>query len=281
VNRISILPTLLTLGNAVCGFASIALASHVTLDGTDLKYDASCLSVAGALILAAMIFDALDGYAARLTRSASEFGGQLDSLCDAISFGLAPAFLLLRLRLQWPSPLVQQAIAVVAALYLVCAILRLARFNVENSPDPASHRRFKGLPSPGAAGCIAALALLTAALLRAEDQPGSAWLGLDAPTMRWVAAVWSALGGLTVALLMVSRLPYPHFNRLLRGRKSFALVEVVLVGCVIVLAPELSCFLLFWAFALVAPARYVVFRVMRLQEPLAAAPPPTTEAWRR
>src|SRR5262249_38030006 len=109
VNRISILPTLLTLGNAVCGFASIALASHVTLDGTNLKYDAYCLSIAGALILAAMIFDALDGYAARLTRSASEFGGQLDSLCDAISFGLAPAFLLLRLRLQWPSPLVQQA----------------------------------------------------------------------------------------------------------------------------------------------------------------------------
>src|SRR5207244_2409958 len=106
------------------------------------------LGVAGALILAAMIFDALDGYAARLTRSASEFGGQLDSLCDAISFGLAPAFLLLRLRLQWQSPAVQQAIAVIAALYLVCAILRLARFNVENSPDPASHRRFKGLPSP-------------------------------------------------------------------------------------------------------------------------------------
>src|SRR5439155_449218 len=83
----------------------------------------------------------------RLSKTASDFGGQLDSLCDAISFGAAPAFLLLRLGQDWQQhpqhPLVAKAVAVVAALYMACAVLRLARFNIENAPDPAAHKRFK------------------------------------------------------------------------------------------------------------------------------------------
>src|SRR5437660_10289229 len=137
VKRIPVLPTLLTLGNGVCGFAAIAYASKITLDGSlSPELIDYYFLLSSGLILVAMVFDVLDGYAARLSRSASEFGGQLDSLCDAISFGLAPAFLLLRLGREWESPLVRQSIAVIAALYMVCAILRLARFNVENSPDP-------------------------------------------------------------------------------------------------------------------------------------------------
>jgi len=96
----------------------------------------------------------------QLSKTASEFGGQLDSLCDAISFGAAPAFLLLRLGQDWEATAVRQTIAIIAALYMMCAVLRLARFNVENSPDPVSHKRFKGLPSPAAAGCVASLAIL-------------------------------------------------------------------------------------------------------------------------
>src|SRR5438552_18337625 len=107
-----------------------------------------------------MVFDGLDGYAARLSKTASEFGGQLDSLCDAISFGVAPAFLLLRLGREWELTLAQQTIAVISVLYMACAILRLARFNVENSPDPAAQKRFKGLLSPAAAGCVASLCSL-------------------------------------------------------------------------------------------------------------------------
>src|SRR5215472_8842607 len=129
--------------------------------------------LSACLILAAMVFDALDGYAARLSKTASDFGGQLDSLCDAISFGAAPAFLLLRLGLDWEKPLVRQAVAMIAALYVVCAVLRLARFNLENSPDAASHKRFKGLPSPAAAGCVVSLAILRSA----------SWSGLNAEMM--------------------------------------------------------------------------------------------------
>ena len=96
MRKIAILPTLLTLGNAVSGFAAIAMASNI-----DRQANADTISYyfmfSGALIVLAMLFDALDGYVARLAKSASDFGAQLDSLCDAISFGLAPAFLLLQL----------------------------------------------------------------------------------------------------------------------------------------------------------------------------------------
>ncbi len=160
----------------------------------------------------AMLFDALDGYVARLAKSASDFGAQLDSLCDAISFGLAPAFLLLQLgQVDWPnSDLARKAIAIVAALYLSCAILRLARFNLETTTDPASHKRFKGLPSPGAAGCVASLVVLRSGV-------GMTRFGIDASVTNQFITLWGPVGGLIVALLMVSRLPYPHFtNQMLR-----------------------------------------------------------------
>src|SRR6516165_9728136 len=209
VKRIAILPTLLTLGNGVCGFAAIAYASKIKPVNPIDQESAHYFFLSGWLILAAMLFDVLDGYVARLSRTASDFGGQLDSLCDAISFGAAPAFLLLRLCQDWQAPntqLVAKAVSVVAALYLACAILRLARFNVENSPDPAAHKRFKGLPSPAAAGCIASLAILRAEL-------PSTWTGLHEAQVRDFVNVWAPLGTLTVALLMVSRISYPHFTK--------------------------------------------------------------------
>ncbi|MDQ7779051.1 MAG: CDP-alcohol phosphatidyltransferase family protein, partial [Planctomycetota bacterium] len=84
VSRVAILPALITLGNTICGFASIAFAA-------DEKFEK-----AAWMVLLAMVFDALDGKVARMTRSMSAFGGQLDSLSDAISFGLAPAILVLQ-----------------------------------------------------------------------------------------------------------------------------------------------------------------------------------------
>ncbi len=83
-----------------------------------------------------MLFDVLDGYVARLSKTASNFGGQLDSLSDAISFGAAPAFLLLRLSREWHHELMRNATVVIAILFMICVLLRLARFNVENDPDP-------------------------------------------------------------------------------------------------------------------------------------------------
>jgi CDP-diacylglycerol--serine O-phosphatidyltransferase len=259
VRKIAILPTLLTLGNAVCGFASIAYASKVKLDGTVPEAEVGFyFTLSACLILTAMIFDALDGYAARLSKTASDFGGQLDSLCDAISFGAAPGFLMLRLGQEWGNPTARRAIAVVAALYMVCAILRLARFNIENSPDPASHKRFKGLPSPAAAGCVASLALL-------RSGEAASLFGIDEGLLHSFVKVWAPPGTLLVALLMVSRLSYPHVTKhlLRRGRHFRFVVQAVLVIFAIALVRDLALFVVFWAYALQAPLRYALVRGLR------------------
>src|SRR5271155_4090338 len=104
MRKIAILPALLTLGNGICGFAAIALASRIGNNEFSAE-GASYFAIAGWLILLAMVFDMLDGHVARLSRTASKFGGELDSLCDAVSFGVAPAFLLLKMGPGWESRL--------------------------------------------------------------------------------------------------------------------------------------------------------------------------------
>ncbi len=250
MKKIAIIPTLFTLGNGVCGFAAIVIASKVSLD--NLAYSAF-------FIIAAMIFDMLDGYLARLSRSASEFGGQLDSLCDVISFGVAPAFLLLRLGEVYEHiSMLHHAVAGIAGLYMVCALLRLARFNVESSPDPASHKRFKGLPSTAAAGCLASLAIM-----RSEPTLGP-WIALDRELLRECVKFLAPGGALLLALLMVSRFPYPHLTKqLLRGRRHFSyLIRIVLAGFVIVFTGELAIVLIFWTYALLFPSYYLVVRML-------------------
>jgi CDP-diacylglycerol--serine O-phosphatidyltransferase len=251
VRKIAILPTLLTLGNAVSGFAAIAFASRLEPDGLNNGY---YFGVSGGLIVLAMLFDALDGYVARLAKSASDFGAQLDSLCDAISFGLAPAFMILRLgQVDWKgNDLASYGFAVVAALYMVCTILRLARFNLETTIDPASHKRFKGLPSPGAAGCIASLFVLRSGTI------SQSMIGINQEALNRFVAIWAPAGGLLVALLMVSRLSYPHFtNQMFGGKRGFRfLIQAVLMLFVIALVYQLAFFLGFWLYALNSPVRY-------------------------
>src|SRR5436190_11477566 len=138
--KIVIVPTFLTLGNAVCGLASIAYASRIGKEGFIRGLDDSYirelnnffLAASGWFILIGMVFDALDGFFARLFKSTGRFGAELDSLCDAVSFGAAPAFLLLQLGPSWDVPPLHRLLAAVATLYLMCTILRLARYNVES-----------------------------------------------------------------------------------------------------------------------------------------------------
>jgi CDP-diacylglycerol--serine O-phosphatidyltransferase len=256
LKKIAVLPTLLTLGNAVCGFAAIACAGKI--DGTESGEP--YFALAGWLIILAMMFDSLDGYVARLSRTSSKFGAELDSLCDVVSFGVAPAFLLLRMGPGWkPEPLFHQLLACIATLFVVCAVLRLARFNVETPLDPAGHRRFRGLPSPGAAGCLASLAILRADLARGR------WPGINLEMVQGGLEVWATLGALAIALLMVSRVPYPHMTKqILRGRKPFShLIQVILAVFVLVMARELALVLIFWIYGLGIPARYTILRSLR------------------
>lgn len=143
-NPIYALPTLLTLGNLLCGFLAI-----VILGGEHPQR----IELAAGLILLAMLFDGFDGLAARQLGRASRFGATLDSLADVVSFGVAPARLFLEL-----TPLVGFAAFAVAGWLLCATALRLARFTSQS--DPAKHvGQLEGLPCPASAATIAGGAL--------------------------------------------------------------------------------------------------------------------------
>jgi CDP-diacylglycerol--serine O-phosphatidyltransferase len=254
------LPAMVTLLNGICGFASIYYATKAGTQQEMLTY----LSTAAWLIYIAMVFDALDGRLARMTRSASDFGTQLDSLCDAISFGVAPAMLMVQtvskslggligdfeiFRPQAPG--LGKVVMVIGALYVCCAILRLARFNVENAHDVLHHMSFKGLPSPGAAAAVAALVLLFA---QVEEVNGgwmaAGWLHLDI-----VVGVTLPVATLLVALLMVSSFRYPHLmNQFVRGRRPFAyLVKGMVIIMLGILLQQLGLALATLLYALSGP----------------------------
>src|SRR5581483_9814286 len=118
----------------------------------DRDNDVHNCMLSGWLIFLAMIFDALDGHVARLAKTSSDFGAQLDSLCDVVTFGVAPAFLLVKMC---PSQtfLHSGRVWMIAASFAACAALRLARFNAETHEDD-DHLNFTGLPSPAGAAAI-------------------------------------------------------------------------------------------------------------------------------
>jgi CDP-diacylglycerol--serine O-phosphatidyltransferase len=265
VKKIAVIPSLLTIGNAVCGFAALACGGKIDLNQPATEY---YFAYGGWLIIAAMLFDAFDGYVARLARTVSKFGAELDSLCDVVSFGVAPAFLLLKMGPPWERPLWHQMLACIAALYMVCAILRLARFNVESVVDPSGGKRFRGLPSPGAAGCLASLSIL-------RGEAGNLGSMVDAEQLRAVIMVWSMLGALVVALLMVSRVPYPHVTKqVLRGKRHFShLVQFIVIAFFVVIIYKFAAVLIFWIYGLGIPARYFILRSLR-REKLPGTQPP-------
>jgi CDP-diacylglycerol--serine O-phosphatidyltransferase len=261
VRKIVIVPTLLTLGNAVCGLASIAYASRIGKAGFDTTLNEFHLAVSGWLILAAMVFDALDGFFARLFKSAGRFGAELDSLCDAVSFGAAPAFLLLQLGPSWDVPPLHRLLAAVATLYLMCTILRLARYNVESIEGIGSGKKFRGLPSPAAAGCVATLAVVRGTLA------GTTW---DEPSVHAGLQVWAVTGAFLVALLMVSRVSYPHLTKqILRGRRT-TLALALPAAILLVLLREMALAVLFWGYALTGLSRHIAGRLAERRKELAA-----------
>ncbi len=265
LRSIAMLPTLLTLLNGVCGFASI----HFTARGMNhpeslwLEKPALTFFAAAAwMIFLGMLADAFDGFLARMAGSASHFGGQLDSLCDMVTFGVAPAFLVLRVveshfgaELGPASPafgsLPGKLLWTAAALYVCCAALRLARFNVEHGPEEADHEGFSGLPSPAAAGVLAALVLVYGDWANAKTMVWPVRESL------WVAIPW-ALGFLMalVGVLMVSRIGYLHLvNKYLRGKRPFShVVLMVLVVLVFLFQPQPTMAAAFLAYTASGPA---------------------------
>src|SRR5687767_10672029 len=240
VRSVYFLPSLATLGNAVCGFGAMYIAAMaatgINSDMGPLVYRdpvAKWLGIhpfaaAPYLIFLAMVFDALDGRLARFTRHTTDFGGQLDSLADYGSFGLAPAFLALQLfrhevaNMNVNLPVIaSRLIWAIGAIYLSCAALRLARFNVSNEHGEQHHFSFLGLPSPGAAGTVAAFVLVQQEFAHAKWD--GALLAL-AKTCVWMIPAIVLMTG----LLMISAIRYPHLvNKYLRGKRSMARLLVM------------------------------------------------------
>jgi CDP-diacylglycerol--serine O-phosphatidyltransferase len=265
IRSVHFLPSLATLGNAICGFGAIYIA---TFAGTDPGRDPFArmaaenpFMVSAYLIFLAMVFDALDGRLARFARHTTDFGGQLDSLADVISFGAAPAFLALQVfKMQGPEVylFVSRLIWAIGAIYMSCAAIRLARFNVSNEHGEQHHFSFLGLPSPGAGGAVAAFILMQQDLLRTAIDKNSTVLHAFSSICIWLLPFVV----LATGLLMVSHIRYPHVvNRYLRGRRSLArLLLVVAIGLLLVVAHRYTLGIGLLAYALWGPTTVAYLR---------------------
>jgi CDP-diacylglycerol--serine O-phosphatidyltransferase len=269
VRSVYFLPSMATLGNAICGFGAIYVAGldwgAIGPDPWTQYFYKYRFLAAAYLIFIAMLFDGLDGRLARFARHTTDFGGQLDSLADVISFGAAPAFLALQLFKHEHSdiPFVfSRLIWAVGALYLSCAAMRLARFNVSNEHGEQHHFSFLGLPSPGAAGAVAALVLMQ------QDLAHDPWRGSAIGLAKWLADALVILLPFVVlasGLLMVSNIRYPHVvNRYLRGRKSIArVIWIVIILLLLFVAHRYILGIGCLAYAAWGPLGYVWSRARR------------------
>ena len=233
----AVLPSLVTTCNGIAGFGAIHFATKDGLGFATMEN----LATACWLLVIAMVCDVLDGRLARMTRRTSDFGGQLDSLCDVISFGVAPAMLMVRATIPaihgwlyggaYNTMPIERVVWCIGAVFMACAALRLARFNVENVADESAHMHFRGLPSPGAAGVVVTVVLLIAHV----SQLG--WL--EPKLLHAIVSIALPLITLAAGLLMISRFDYPHIvNQYIRGKRPFSyLVKAVIVVIAALLEP--------------------------------------------
>ena len=212
---IYILPNLLTTTNMFFGFMAVILS---------IKGD---FLTAAYAIVAAAVFDLLDGRVARMTNTQSSFGAEYDSLCDLISFGMAPALLMYLWALQAFGRIGWLA----SFVFVACGALRLARFNVQEAVDKVD---FQGLPIPMAAGIIASSVLCFYEL------------DLDGTRNKLLLGITFLLG-----LTMVSEFRYRSFKELnLRKKQPFVyLVGGVILIVLIAFHPEVMLFILFLGYA--------------------------------
>lgn len=273
-SKIYILPNSFTAGNLFFGFLSLILCiqGKFNADSTDRAIDhiaaivtsnytaEQSVSSTGYYVLAiicilmSFLCDALDGRVARASGKSSLFGKEFDSLADSVSFGIAPCLLMFFLILQpsaalsetW-SGLLQNTGWLIGFIFMLCAAIRLARFNVLTNPYINGHEKyekgdyFSGLPAPAAAGAVASIALTILSLDLQKYTP------LLIPLM------------LLIAWLMVSNIPYPSFKHInwttsMRFRSFVALIVCIIL---IVTLRKFSFAIMFLAYVFYPPIKYL------------------------
>lgn len=180
------IPSLLTLANLSLGVISILLVFQERA------------GLAAIMIIIAMLLDGVDGRVARALNAQSEFGKELDSLADVVSFGVAPAFIMYVVALQDVTPFIASFVTV---LFPICGALRLARFNVKESAPGY----FTGLPIPAAGGVLASVALFK------ED-------------LTYIVIIITAV---LLSILMVSNIRFPNFKKIGIPRNSVWLIPII------------------------------------------------------
>ena len=245
---IFLLPNLFTASNLILGMLSIVLSFNDSLalklgpEGHELPFVWSA-----RLILIAIFADMMDGRVARATGTTSRFGVEFDSLADMVSFGMAPAMLIYVAVLRYVPFWMGVALPV---FYVVCAAVRLARFNVQAGVEEKD--KFMGLPSPAAAGVLASYVLLSR---------WAGWYGKDGilrtvmnfyeDKVGLVESVFIPILTLAVAFLMISTVRYPSMKKLNWEKvKPTTFVAVAFGLYLLFTAAEFASFLLLMAYLL-------------------------------
>ena len=228
---IYMLPNLFTSASLGCGFYAIVQVMN------------GRFNYAAMAVIAAALFDGIDGKVARLTGTESRFGIEYDSLADLVSFGVAPGMMIYT----WALKPYGRIGWLAAFLYVICGALRLARFNIQ--VNTVEKRHFKGLPIPAAATMVA-----TTILIHYELWGGGTIKKVIMPVMTYI-----------LAYLMVSNFKYLSFKDLeLVKRKPFhTLVFVVILLTVIVAKPELMLFMLTSIYLISGPFMAVFNRLTK------------------
>jgi CDP-diacylglycerol---serine O-phosphatidyltransferase len=241
-----LVPVTITSLGLMAGFYSLVSAINAHFE------------LAAVMILIAFVCDGLDGRIARLSRTASQFGVEYDSLSDVVAFGVAPSGLVY----MWAIKPLGLWAWIVSGCFVICAALRLARFNVQAPND--NKRRFVGLPVPGAAIMIAGIVL------------AYSYFELDSP--RILAAIAAPL---TVALsgLMVSRVPYPSFKTidLRKPARLEVLASVLVIAAFLLALPQITAFVLTTGYVLSGPILMLMGERMTKKVPVLRPVPAASE----
>jgi len=235
-SKIYFLPNLMTAFNLFCGFLAVIRCIQAKFSADELgKSPEELYTQAVWLILAAVVFDMLDGRLARLGGRESLFGKEFDSIADVVSFGMAPALMVFFLILSPEYEAYFRNIGwLIGFIYLLCVSVRLARFNVITHPlmeesQFTATKDFIGLPAPAAAGMISSLVLM-----------------MNKFEVRGLAIFLPALM-ILIAFLMVSSIRYPSFKHIdwTTRLKFTSFILVIVVVSIISMVREVGIALIF------------------------------------
>ena len=270
-SKIYLLPNFFTAGNLFFGFLSMVLCIRGRFDavansaidkiaqvltpivGVTDDPSTSYYLLSILCILISVFCDALDGRVARAVGKSSLFGKEFDSIADVVSFGVAPALLMVFLILRPVSELPESVQSImrgsgffVSFVFLLCAAVRLSRFNVLTCPYIAGHEKYEhgdfcGMPAPAAAGVVASISLTLLTLNM------KSYILLLIPLM------------LLIAWFMISNIPYPSFKHINWNTSTKFRSFIILVACalLIIYFKEYSFSIIFLAYAFYAPIKYL------------------------